>query len=486
MRRLLKLLAGLVLVLVVVMVANTLTFTSKQVDVAAAEPVAIDVDAAARRLGGALQFETISHEDPALLDAATFLRFHRYLEENFPLVHAKLAHETVNDLSLLYRWQGRAPELAPIILLSHFDVVPVVPGTEDRWEQPPYSGAIADGFIWGRGALDDKFGVLGILESVEHLLGQGFAPARTVYLAFGHDEEVGGDNGAAVIAKLLQERGVEPEMVLDEGGAMVVEVVPYLDAPVAMIGVAEKGSVTLELTVEAQGGHSSTPPKSTAIGVLSRAIVRLERNQMPAELRGAARQFFDYVGPELFLPLRVAFANLWLLRRPIEDLLEDAPATNAMLRTTTAATIISGGVKSNVLPTDARAIVNFRILPGDTIVDVIEHARSMIDDPTVTIEPSGVAREASRESPVDSAAFAFLQQTIAASYPNVIVAPFLTVGGTDSRHFTDLTPNVYRFTPILARQEDLARIHGTNERVGVADYGKAVGFFVTLLRGLPE
>ena len=482
MRKALLGLGGVIAVLIVVMLVVTLATPSRQVDVPPAPAVEIDADAAARRLAGALQIPTISNPDPAKFDTAEFLRFHRYLEESFPLVHARLERETVNDLSLLYRWPGSDPAAAPILLLAHFDVVPVVPGTEDRWEHPPFGGVIADGFVWGRGAIDDKFGVLAVLEAVEHLLQTGFAPTRTVYLAFGHDEEVGGPNGAVAMAELLRERGVKPEFVLDEGGAILVDVVPGIDAAIAAIGIAEKGSVTLQLSVKATGGHSSTPPKHTAIGILSRAITRLEDNPMPRELRGAARGFFDFVGPEMPFPLRVVFANLWLLGEPLQMALETVPQGNATLRTTTAATIISGGVQSNVLPTDARASVNFRILPGDTVAEVAEHARRVIDDEAVTIEVGEGAREPSQVSPVDGPSFDVLQRTFRAVFPDVVVAPYLTVGGTDSRHFAIVTPNIYRILPFRGRREDMERIHGTNERVDAADYARGIGFYVTLLR----
>jgi carboxypeptidase PM20D1 len=482
MRKALLVLGGVIGVLLVLMVGITLTMPSRQVDVPPAPAVEIDAEAAAQRLADSLRIATISNPDPAKFDTAEFLRFHRYLADSFPLVHARLEHETVNDLSLLYRWPGSDPALAPILLLAHYDVVPVVPGTEDRWEHPPFGGVIADGFVWGRGAIDDKFGVLALLEAVEHLLQTGFAPTRTVYLAFGHDEEVGGPNGAVPMAELLQQRGVQAEFVLDEGGAILVDIVPRLDAAIAAVGIAEKGSVTLELSVKAAGGHSSTPPQHTAIGVLSRAITRLEDNPMPRELRGAARKFFDFVGPEMPFPLRVLFANLWLLGEPLEMALETVPQANATLRTTTAATIIAGGVQSNVLPTDARASVNFRILPGDTIADVAEHARRVIDDEAVTIEVGEGAREPSPVSPVDGPAFDVLQRTFRAVFPEVVVAPFLTVGGTDSRHFGILTPNVYRILPFPGRREDMERIHGSNERVKVEDYARGIGFYVTLLR----
>lgn len=468
--------------LLVVTLARTCAMPSLQVRVEPVEPARVDVAAAADRLAAALRLETISHEDPRHLDPGAFLAFHALMERSFPRVHATLERETVNDLTLLYRWPGADPSLRPIVLMSHIDVVPVAPGTEDRWLQPPFGGVIADGFIWGRGALDDKFGVVGILEAIEILLGEGFEPARTTYLVFGHDEEVGGDHGALAAAQLLHERGVEPEYVLDEGGAVIVGVVPGLDVPVAAVGIAEKGSVTLELVVEAEGGHSSTPPPHTAIGVLSQAVVQLERQQMPRGLKGASLRFFEFAGPEMPLPLRFAFANLWLTGCLIERVLESSPASNATLRTTTAVTMIEGGVKQNVLPAEARATVNFRILPGETSEDVVAHAKRVIADPAVQITVSDGAREPTSESPVDGEAFRILQRSIGETFAGAVVAPYLTLGGTDSRHFAPLTPNIYKFAPIIGRSETLALMHGTNERIGVEDYANAIRFYVQLLR----
>lgn len=481
MIRALRWLGLAVLVLGLGLTARALLLPSKQLTLPAIAPVALEVDALVERFAAALRFETISNENPADFDAEPFHRFAEYLAQSFPQTHATLGLEKVNQHSLLYRWQGRDAALAPVVLLSHHDVVPIAPGTLERWTHPPFSGAIADGEIWGRGALDDKFGVLAILEAVEHLLGKGFTPQRTIYLAFGHDEELGGDHGAKLIAELLAARGVRAEYVLDEGGAVIEGVVPGVDRPVAMIGIAEKGSVTVKLTADAEGGHSSTPPESTAVGVIARAVHRLEQNQMPEHLQGATRALFDYVAPEMAFPMRLAMANLWLFEPVLRAVLAGQPATNATLRTTTAATIISGGVKANVLPATAQAVVNFRILPGDTIADVVEHVRRVVDDPQVRIDVDPDGREATSESPVDVPAFAHLQQTITEIFDGAVVSPFLTLGGTDSRHYQVLTANIYRFTPIVGRRETLAMMHGTNERVGIDTYVRAVRFFLRLL-----
>ncbi len=474
--------AGIALgVLLLGLVARASLLPSRQVAVEPIAEAAFDTQAAVQRFAASLRIPTISHENSADFDAAPFVEFQRFLQASFPRVHATLALEKINQHSLLYRWQGSDGSLKPAVLLSHYDVVPIAPGTEERWNHPPFSGAIADGDVWGRGALDDKFGVVAILEAAEILLQRGFAPQRTVYFAFGHDEELGGDHGAKLVAEELAKRGVQAEYVLDEGGAVLEGVVPGLDRPVALIGIAEKGSVTVKLKATAVGGHSSTPPESTAVGVIARAVNRLEENQMPARLAGAGRALFDYIAPESPFHLRFALGNIWLFAPILRQVLASEAATNAALRTTTAATIIGGGVKANVLPAAAHAVVNFRILPGDTIADVVEHVRRVVDDPSIEIEVDPDGREATSESPTDGAAFARLQTTISEVFPDVIVAPYLTLGGTDSRHYQVITPNIYRFTPIVGRKDTLAMMHGTNERVGVDTYTRAIRFFLRLL-----
>lgn len=475
--------AGLVLLaLGAAVLIQTLRFGSKQVAVAPVTALTLDREALAARLAQALRFQTVSHQNLDDLNGAEFQALHRYLAEQFPRVHARLTKETVSEYTLLYTWPGSDPARRPIVLLSHIDVVPVEPGTEDQWSYPPFDGRIAEGYIWGRGALDDKLGVLATLEAVELLLRDGFQPRPTVYLAFGHDEEQGGDRGAKQVAALLHARGIEAEYVLDEGGAVIQGVMPGIAAPVAAIGIAEKGSVSLELTVHQQGGHSSTPPEHTAVGIVSTAVHRLERQQMPARLRGATQRFFEYAGPEMPFGYRLLFANLWLFRGVLERQLTESPTTNAMLRTTTAATMIEGGVKENVLPHTARAVVNFRILPGDSVQSVTEQARQVVNDARVQIQPLASAREPSAESPVDAASFAVLQRTIREVFPGAVAAPFLTIGGTDSRHYVAVSRNIYRFSPMVGDSSDLARLHGTNERISLENYERCVQFFAQLVK----
>ncbi|HVR69657.1 MAG TPA: M20 family peptidase [Vicinamibacteria bacterium] len=476
--------AAVVAVGAAVAVMRAVASTSRQVAAAPVEAVEVDPAAAAERLAGAIRIRTLSTEDPGQRPDAEFAALHAYLARSFPRAHATLAREAVGRDALLYTWAGTDPALAPIVLMGHMDVVPVEAAAETAWEHPPFGGDVAGGFVWGRGSLDDKVTVLGILEAVEALAAGGFRPRRTVLLAFGADEEVGGGEGAAEVARLLRERLVVPELVLDEGGAILHDAVPGVRAPVALIGIAEKGFASVELVAKSEGGHSMAPPPHTTVGVLARAIARLEERQFPAELRGATAALFDYVGPEMPFGMRLLFANRWLFGPLIERNLARNPSTNAAIRTTTAATVFEGGPRHNVLPSQARAVVNFRILPGDSVAAVRQHVRDVVNDPAVVVTVLDPATEPSPVSPTDSAAWMVLQRTTRQVFPDAVVAPYLVTGGTDARHFSGLTPNVYRFTPTRMTLPDLTRVHGTNERVSVSNYAEAVQFYAQLLRNV--
>jgi carboxypeptidase PM20D1 len=470
------------LVLVAAVGLRAATVESRQVRAEPVNELAVDSRAAAERLAGAIRFPTISHEQGRDVEAEAFRGLHQYLRQSFPRVHASMRFETVAGYSLLYTWQGGDPTLAPILLMSHLDVVPVEPGTEGAWKHPAFSGATDGRYVWGRGALDDKVSVVAILEAAETLLGGGFQPRRTVYLAFGHDEEVDGKRGAASIAALLERRGVRPELILDEGGGIVEGMVPGIAAPVAMIGTAEKGHVSVELAAEDAGGHSSMPPSHTAIGRIAAAVARLEAHPMPARIHGATERSFEYLAPEMPFGPRLLLANLWLFEPLAKRQFAMQPAANARIRTTTAATIFQAGVKENVLPTRARAVVNFRILPGDTIADVLRHVRATVG-PGIHVTPTGAgSKEPSHESDPRAPGFQLIQRTLAQTFPGTVVSPNLLAGDTDTKHYRRLSPNVYRFIPIRLNAEDLSRFHGTNERVAVVSYAEAIRFYAQLLR----
>lgn len=482
MKRIAISLGGGLFLLSAVVVFRALSLPSRQVEVVPPSPAPIDSQAAAERLAAALRFRTVSSQNTSGFDGEEFDGLRHFIERSFPAVHANLEREVVADYSLLYRWPGRRSGGRPILLMAHLDVVPVESDAEERWHVPPFAGTMADGFIWGRGALDDKANAMALFEAVERLAQEGYRPARTVYLAFGHDEEVGGRQGAVAMAARLGEQGVRFEFVLDEGGSITAGLVPGVTAPVGMIGVAEKGYVSLELGVEDAGGHSSMPPEHTAVGLLSRAIARLESTPMPAEIGVGLGPTLSYLAPEMPFAHRLVLANLWLFGWFIERQLTATPATNAAIRTTTAATMFRSGFKENVLPRSARAVVNFRILPGDDISAVIEHVGRTVNDPRVTVQALEFASEPSSISSAESAAFENLARTIRQVYPGVLVAPSLVLGATDSRHYAALSDDVYRFTPLWLTREDLDRIHGTNERIGVECYADMIRFYSLLVR----
>ncbi len=469
-------------VFLAVVLIRTAMFKSVQTAVEPVPPLTVD-DRPIERLSQALRIPTISFAGNSDADSGNFSRFHEFLEASYPRTHRQLTREVIGRHSLLFTWQGLEGPAVPILLMAHIDVVPVEPGTESNWTHPPFSGEVADGFIWGRGALDDKSSVLAILEAVEGGLKNGFQPRQTVYLAFGHDEEVGGEAGAAQIADLLASRGIRLKYVLDEGMAVTRGIVPGLEPSAALIGIAEKGFASIELTAEAPGGHSSMPPPTTAVGIIAAAVHNLEKNPMPATLDGPAALLFDHLGPEMpFLP-KLAIANRWLLGNALLAKLSSGAATNALVRTTTAATIIEGGVKDNVLPARARAVVNFRIKPGDSIESVIAHVKRSVADSRVAIKllDSSGAREASTVSSTTSEGFHTLERTIRQILPGTLVAPSLVLAGTDSRKYEKLADDVYRFLPYVIGPDDTSRLHGTDERISVESYRNCVRFYMQLL-----
>jgi carboxypeptidase PM20D1 len=475
--------AALVLgLLVAVLAVNTLRHTSRQIVVPAAARALIDERAAAARLAGAVRFRTISYDTPSEESRAELLKLHAYLAESFPRTHTALTLEIVGGYSMLYTWAGQDVRAKPILLMAHQDVVPVAPGTEKQWHADPFGGEIREGFVWGRGAWDDKGNLMAILEAVESLAAAGFKPRRTVYLAFGHDEENGGTEGAAAIAKLLAERGVHCEFALDEGLLIAEGIMPGVAAPVAVVGVAEKGSMTLRLRATGTAGHSSMPTGSSAIGSLARALVRVEASPMPAAIGGVAADMFDAVVPEMHGINRVVLSNRWLFGPLVVWQLERTPSTNAMLRTTAAITVIRGGNKENVLPGQAEALVNFRLIPGDSSAAVVDRVRRVVEDDQVSIEVATPVTEASAVTPYDSPAYQVLNRTIRELFPDTVVAPGLMIGGTDSRHMIAVADHIFRFSPVRARAADLARFHGTDERMAVANYADLIRFYQAMIR----
>ena len=441
---------------------------------AASAEDAFDQDAIARRLGEAVRFRTISWQEgaaPADVEASrqALVSFRDWIAATYPAFSAQASREIVSDYSLLYTWKGSDSTLAPYLLMSHMDVVPVAPGSEPDWTHPPFAGDIAEGYVWGRGTIDTKAGIIGQLEAAEALAREGFRPKRTVMFAFGHDEETGGQ-GNTRIAAMLAERGVQLEFVDDEGGVIATGAVPGIEGPVAVVGVAEKGYLTLQLTAHSPGGHSSLPLPiaETAIGRLARAMGNIERSPFEGKIDGVSHEFLQQLMPYMSFGQRLAIANLWLLEPVVVKSMSAAPASAAILRTTIAPTIVQGGVKENVLPPSATLTINFRVHPRDSTQSVLDHIRQAVDDPQVDISVIGVRREASAVSDMQGPQFALIRRTLESVKPGVIVAPNLLSAATDARHYEALTRNVFRMVPAELSADELKGFHGTNERVPVS------------------
>ena len=450
----------------------------------------VDAPAVADRLAQAIRIRTVSGEQR---DAATFDALHAWMAETWPATHAATSRETVGQQTLLYTWPGSDPALAPVVVMAHQDVVPVEDGTAAGWDQPPFSGAIAPcgdqpgDCVWGRGAMDMKATLVGLFEAAEGLAASGWRPRRTLIFVLGEDEEVSGAGARAAVERLAS-RGVAPAWVLDEGLVVTDGIVPGLDRPAALVGVAEKGFVSVEIVARSEGGHSSMPPAHTAAGRVGRAVSRLEARPFPLALDGPAQGMFEALGPHMAFGNRLAFSNLWLLGGVVRGKLAAKDSTRATLHTTQAVTMLQGSPQDNVLPQQARAVVNFRIHPRDSVDGVLRHVRDTVDDDDLTVQPrpDSLFGEPSPVSPTDDAAYQAIARSILAAVPDAVVAPGLMVGATDSRAFTALTDRIYRFQPLWLRPGDNERIHGTGERVAVTNLVQFVRFHDAHLRQAGE
>ncbi|MDX2377898.1 M20/M25/M40 family metallo-hydrolase [Microbacterium sp. LRZ72] len=435
----------------------------------------------AERLSRMIRIPTVSAEIDER-GAAPFEQFVSLLEELYPLVHERLDRESVTDLGLLYHWRGSDATADPVVLMAHFDVVPA--DRSDGWRHDPFAGVVADGWVHGRGALDDKGPLAVVLEAVENLLAAGFAPARDVYLSFGGNEET---FGAAALgtARTLHERGIRPWLVLDEGGAVVDAPLPLVRGEAAMIGVGEKGVLSLRLSARGEGGHASAPPTRTAVRRIARAVDRVSpatfRARTPAAISRMLGLFATRASPPVAALYRLLAASPRLTAR-VFTLLGGEPA--ALVRTTVAATMQTGGSAANVLPSTATATLNLRIALGESVATTIRRVRRRIRDRRVHIHVLD-ASEPSAESSVDGAPFALIAAGVAASYPEALPVPYVMMAATDSRHFHRYSPAVYRFAPLRMSSAQRASIHGVDERVEVASLERGELFHRTLLLNLP-
>ncbi len=480
----------IILVVIIFLVAflliRTLTFPRPFIVSEPVELMDVDADVVAEHLSRAIQCDTISIVEDSPASRRPFYELQLILHETYPRLHAALQQHIFNDFTLLYTWPGKNPDLPALLLMAHQDVVPVDPDSLEQWEYPPFSGAIADGYVWGRGTLDIKSQVIGILEGVENLLKQNYQPERTIYLAFAHDEEIFGHAGAEAVVNWFAEHEVQLGVVLDEGGSVSMGMIPGTEIPIAMVGIAEKGSVALKLVVETESGHSAFPPRQTAIGILGQALAFLEHDQMPTHLDSIVMSYKN-VAAAMPFSLQLELANLWLFGGIVKKRFAADPVTNAAMRTTTAATVIRAGDRPNVLPGRATAVVNFRLQPGESIALVCDHVREAIDDPRVKLEVlEDFASESSPFSEDTATSFQLLGRTIRQVFDNIPVTPTLVLGATDARQYHDLCDQVYRFTPLLMSKDDQHRVHGLNERVAVDSLGKMVQFYIQLIKAWGE
>ncbi len=483
-------LGALVLVTVGTIIVRTLTFggdgaVSSAVEVPA--PPAFDLNAATSHLGEAIRIKTITTVtgDPREGREQPWLDFQAFLEKTYADLLDKTTLDVVGGYTLIYTWQGSDPDLDPLILMAHQDVVPINMGTVNDWEHGAFGGVVADGFVWGRGAIDDKGSLVSIMEAGTALARTGWTPKRTIIFQLGHDEEVAGAGAEAAFAH-HKANGVTPYMVLDEGMAAIEEF-PLTGKPVALIGVAEKGYQSLVLTAETIGGHSSTPPRESGAVRIARAIVALEENQMPAHLGAPFSETVAAVGSDLPFVTRMAMANTWAFGGQIKAQAEKDGMLNAIVRTTTAPTMMTGSIKDNVLPQRAQAVVNFRIHPGDTLDELLAHVRKTtahVEGLEVTLynEIGGIGSPASPVSATQGEGWQALAAVASSTGGGSPVAPMLVLGATDARFATAIADTqIYRFTPARYSAVEASLPHGTNERVAVANVERMIEGYAQLM-----
>lgn len=488
LKRVVASIVGLIAIMLVIVIFNTLINTPPQEP---AQPVqepartsSNDNATFVRKLSESIRFKTVSNgQDGAARNDAEFHGFIGWLQQSFPLAHNQLTRTMINELTPVYKWLGKKDSLPPILLTAHYDVVPVVNNDVIPWVKPPFSGDVHDGYIWGRGTIDNKLGVVGMMEAVEQLIAIGFQPQRTLYFSFGHDEEIGGPEGAAKVVEHFKSKGIQFEWSLDEGSFVLKDMLDAVKQPVTSINIAEKGMFTIELVARAVDGHSSMPPQELAVDILATALVKLVKNPMPYDLSGVTESFFKELAPHLSFQNRMVFSNLWLFEPLLVRQLAQSPPSNAMLRTTIAPTMLEASVKENVLPSSAKAVINFRIHPRDTTDTVLAHVKNVIDDDRIEISIR-TRSEASAVSSDDSAAYHLLAATAKQVFDSTIVAPGLTIAGTDTKHYEKVSDDSYRILPVVITPSELPGIHGTNERISIDNAEHALNFYKLMIENI--
>jgi carboxypeptidase PM20D1 len=473
---------GLVLAVTAVVAVRTATFKAPavvdpaSVKLAAARP--LDVNKVAGHLAEAVRFQTISHQDKAEDQPAEWDKLHAWLQATYPEAHKVMTREVVADHTLVYTWSGSNPTLPPIVLMAHQDVVPVTPGSEGAWTHPPFDGVVADGAVWGRGAIDDKGSLVTLFEAIDAVAASGFKPVRTVIVVSGHDEEVRGV-GARAAAALLKSRNIKAQFVLDEGMVVVADH-PVTGQPAAIIGTAEKGYGTMKVVAPAVGGHSSAPPADGGgVVTLAKAVQAIDARQAPMKFQGPGADMLKAIAPHASPVVKIFAANTWLFSPLLVKVTAKTPAGAAMLHTTIAPTMLKGSPKENVLPQDATAWINYRIAPGDSSAKVMARAKDAVGKLPVelswtkTDEPSPI-------SSTSSDAWKTLAG-LAADESKAPVVPGLVTAGTDSRYLSGVASDVYRFQPLVLKVDETKIIHGTDEHISLDNVGRMVRFYQRLV-----
>ena len=468
---------GFILGFLLVLVIRALCFKPKAQRPVDETPVAFDQDAAVTALQKMVQCKTISYNDPALEDDGEFQKLIDLLPGLYPKVFEKCSFQQLPGRALLFCWEGKHHD-APAVLMAHYDVVPV---REELWEKDPFAGIIEDGVLWGRGTLDTKVTMNGALFAANTLLEQGFTPENDIYFAFSGGEEVNGP-GAKNIVDWFVENKIAPAIVVDEGGAVVENVFPGVKVPCGMLGIAEKGMINVQYTVHSGGGHASAPLPKTPITTLATACRKVVDNPFKMHLNKPAALMFDTLARHSTFVYKLIFSTLWCFK-PVLDLIckSSGGEMNALVRTTTAFTQAQGSTARNVIPAEASLVSNMRLSPLDSVASAEAYLKKVINDPDVEItileshEPSPV-------SEVDCDAYYRVADAVAETWRGCVVTPYLMVQCSDSRHYRDLSQNVYRFSAMDLTAEERRTIHGNNERIRLETIGKAVEFYLRLIK----
>lgn len=474
---LLLLIPAALLVFVLILLVRTIRFKPLPAQPVPIEEAAVDAAKAVEDLRQMVRCKTISSRDEAMVDETEFEKFRTLLQQLYPNVHQACSLEQIGRSGLLYHLQGKHAA-APCVFMAHYDVVPA---NEADWEKPPFAGILEDGVLWGRGTLDTKGTLCGVMEAAETLLAQGFRPEQDWYLAFSGDEEIAGETAPAIVAE-LEQRGVVPAMVIDEGGAVVEGVFPGVSQPCALIGIAEKGMLDIELKLESEGGHASSPPPHTPVGRLAQAVTEIENHPFRCQLTKPAAEMFDTLGRHSSFMYRMIFANLWCFL-PILDRIckKSGGELNALMRTTCAFTMMEGSKASNVLPPSAMVGANLRLAGEDTMDRAIAYLQSVVSDDKITFHKVH-GMNPSINSQTKGESWEKLKHAIAQTWPGSLISPYLMVACSDSRHYCKISNQVYRFSAMALSKEERGMIHGNNERVPVETIVKTAQFYLRLMR----